>query len=200
MSLYLGYGAGTVTRANDVSAEIDYSKVRFSDIKDANFVSKYSTINIEKSNDIKADSKYDRFDIDQVRDFKCSSKYGNIEIAQAQNVYALSKYTDFFVENIKSNIDFDLQYGSVKIENILKGFGEVRLVGKYTDYKINVQDGASYHLEAIADYAGIKYPSNLNVTFEKDKGTYHEVEGHLGTANASSFIKARLDYGGLRVQ
>ena len=57
----------------------------------------------------------------------------------------------------------------------------------------------SYQLEATADYAGVLYPDKMSITYEKDNENYHEVEGYMGQRNARSVIKARLDYGGLKV-
>ena len=91
-------------------------------------------------------------------------------------------------------------YGGLRIENVSKGFAKINLVGKYSDFKIGIEDGASYTLDANANFAGIAYPEGLVVTYEQEKGTSHEVKGHAGTQNARSAIKASLSYGGLKVK
>jgi hypothetical protein len=200
LTVKLGYGNGTVVKAGDASADVSYAKINFNEAQDVNFVSKYSKITIDKGADVKAESRYDQFYLPKVRKFHCQSSYGNVEIGSAESIIAVSRYTDYKVDRLSDNCDFDLQYGGLNVQNLAKGFSNVSLVGRYSDFKINVEGGASYTLDAAANYAGIAYPANFNVSYEKDKGTSHEVKGHSGTQGARSVIKANLSYGGLKVK
>jgi hypothetical protein len=200
LNVSLGYGNGTIVKARDASADVSYSKIIFNDVQDANLATKYSKITVDKGADLKAESRYDHFNLAKVRKFNCQSRYGNVEIGSAESVIAVSRYTDYRIERLSDNGDFDLQYGGLALEKLAKGFSNVNLVGKYSDFKIYVEDGASYTLDAATNYAGIAYPAGLNVTYEKDKGTSHEVKGHAGTQGARSVIKASLSYGGLKVK
>ncbi|MEK7257850.1 MAG: hypothetical protein AAB316_24040, partial [Bacteroidota bacterium] len=200
LAVNLGYGNGTVVRAKDVSADVSYSKIIFNDVQNADFVTKYSKITVDKGVDVKAESRYDHFNLPKVRQFKHSSRYGDVEIGSAESVIALSKYTDYRIEHLSDNGEFDLQYGGVQLDNVAKGFSSLNLVGKYSDFKIAVEPGASYTLEAAANYAGIAYPTGFNVSYEKEKGTSHEVKGHAGTEGARSVIKANLSYGSLKIR
>ncbi|MEO1711730.1 MAG: hypothetical protein AAFU60_00135, partial [Bacteroidota bacterium] len=197
MVLNLGYGNATVLQAKDFAGNLAYCKLNLGKTRDLNIESKYSKINVEQANDLRVTSKYDTYEIGKLASYKGQGKYDNIVIEQIDDLSAISKYSDFQIENITNSLDLDLQYGEVNVEQLSRGFSEVRLVGRYTDYKMGVENGASYQLEATADYAGISYPSEMNITYEKDNGTFHEVEGHMGTENARSVIKVRLDYGGL---
>lgn len=199
LNVNLGYGNGTIVKARNANAEVSYSKINFNDVSDVNLVTKYSKISVDKGADLKADSRYDQFNVVKINRFKCEGRYGNVEIGEAESVIALSRYTDYKIVKLKDHGDFDLQYGGLRIDNLSKGFSNLNLVGKYSDFKIDVEPGASYTLDASTKYAGVRYPSAMQVTFEKDKGTTHEVKGHAGTQNARSTIKATLEYGGLKV-
>ena len=72
------------------------------------------------------------------------------------------------------------------------------LVGTHANYKIRVADGASYKLDASGQHAGIRYPSDMDITYEKDKSNSQEVKGSKGSSGG--LIKARLTHGGLRVR
>jgi hypothetical protein len=200
LNFSLGYGNATVVKAKDVNADLSYCKMRLEETRDLEVNSKYSRVTLNAGNDVRSFSKYDTYKIGVINSLRSEGKYDNYEIDAVEEIVALSKYTDFRIQRVADKMDMDLQYGGVSVENVARGFAEVRLAGRYTDYKIIVEEGASYQLEATADYAGISYPSDMNITYEKDKGTYHEVEGHRGTKNARSIIKARLDYGGLKIR
>lgn len=198
--LNLSYGNATILKTKDFDANLAYCKVRLEQARDLNLESKYSKINIDQANDLRVLSKYDTYEMGKVASYKGQGKYDNIVINQIDDLGVISKYSDIRAEHVTNSLDLDLQYGAVNIGQLSRGFSEVRLVGRYTDYKLAVENGASYQLEATADYAGISYPSDMNVTYEKDNGTFHEVEGHIGTKNARSVIKVRLDYGGLKMR
>ncbi len=200
LKVYLGYGNGTVAKARNVAAEVSYSKLNLNDVQDVDFETKYSKLYVDKGAAIKADSRYDQFNLAKIDRFNCQSRYGNVEIGDAETVVAVSRYTDYKVDRLVESGDFNLEYGGLRVDDLAKGFSTVVLNGKYSDFKIYVESGASYTLDGATNYAGIAYPTEMNVTFEKDKGTSHEVKGHVGTAGARSTIKANLNYGGLKVR
>lgn len=196
----LAYGNGNAVQTKDLDMDLSYAKFRVREVEDMSITSKYSKIAIEEGGDITATSKYDTYDIGTLQEFRNTGKYDNIEIDNAGEVYINSKYTDIYLQNINSVLDLDLGYGAVSIENLKEGFSQVNIMGRYTDFRLNIDQNASYNIDATAEYAGIRYPNDLIITYEKDKGSYHEVKGHKGTPNQASVIKARLDYGGLRVR
>lgn len=200
LAVTLDYGNGTVVKASDADVNTSYSKLNINEVRDISLVSKYSKLTVDKGANIKAESKYDQFYLASIVKLNCQAKYSNLEIGSAESVVAVSSYTDYKIDRLRDNGDFDLQYGGLRIENVSKGFSKINLIGKYSDFKIGVEDGASYTLDAATNYAGIAYPDGLKVTYEKDKGTSHEVKGHAGQQNARSAIRASLNYGGLKVK
>lgn len=199
LEVSLGYGNGTVVKSGKTSAEIHYSKFKLQNCANADFSTKYSKIDVDNATDMRVSSAYDTYNIGSVRDYISEGKYDNISIGTADNITASARYTDFSVGTVNNSAEFDLTYGGARIGTVRRGFSQMRFFGKYADYKVKVEDGASYQLDAAADYAGIRYPSVMKVNYEKDQGSSHQVEGYINTKGARSVIKARLDYGGLKV-
>jgi hypothetical protein len=200
LSLNLGYGNGTILKSGDAIVDVSYSKLNFADVRNVNLTSKYSQLKIANGADLTADSRYDEFDLTKVGNLICTTKYGDMTVGKAESIKATGQYTDFKIDKLGDNGDFDLTHGGLRIDHVSKGFSRINLVGKYSDFKIGVENGASYTLDANASFAGIAYPDGLVVTYEKEKGTSHEVKGHAGTQNARSAIRASLNYGGLKVK
>ncbi|MCF8245730.1 MAG: hypothetical protein K9J37_14135 [Saprospiraceae bacterium] len=200
LTLNLDYGNGTVMKSGDAAVNVSYSKLKFYDVRNVNLTSKYSKLTVTNGADVNAESRYDEFDLVKVARLDCTSKYGNLTVGSAESIKATGQYTDYKIDQLRDNGDFDLMYGGLRIDHVSKGFSKINLVGKYADFKIGVEDGASYTLDANASFAGIAYPTGLVVTYEKEKGTSHEVKGHAGTQNARSAIRANLNYGGLKVK
>ena len=123
-----------------------------------------------------------------------------MEAKTIKEVYASGRYSDFYLEELTDHADFDLQFGGVTIERVANGFDNITLYGRHTDYKLMLDNGASYQLDAVAESAGISYPERLKIVHEKDHGIAHEVKGYSGSQNAPSVITAKLNYGGLRIK
>lgn len=200
LDLTLGYGSGTVVSARNVNADLGYAKLNIDDADDVSLVSKYSKVTIDNAWLVSGESKYDDIVLGKIRKMNLQAKYGNVEIREAKELNASAKYTDFKVEKLVEGGVFELQYGGLKVERLARGFSMLELKGKYADFKINVEPGSSYLLDAETNYAGIAYPAGLQLTYEKDRGGSQSVKGHVGTSGARSVIKANLDYGGLKVR
>ncbi len=200
LNIMLGYGNGTIVKTNDVSADISYSRITFNAAKDVLLSSKYSKVNIENADDIRTESSYDQLNFLKARKVNVSSRYGNITLGTVENMSVSAKYTDYKIEELAGSGDFDLQYGGLSLTKLVRGFSSLNLVGKYSDFKIGVDPGASYTLDAVSSYAGITYPTGLKVSYEKDKNTSKEVKGTFGGSGSRGIIKASVNYGGLKIR
>lgn len=200
LTLDLGYGNGTVLKSGDANVNVSYSKLNFSDVRNMNLTSKYSKLTIGNGAVLTASSRYDEVEVGKVNKMSCNAQYGGVKVGSAESLKFTGQYTDFKVDRLRDNGEFDLTHGGLRIEHVSKGFSRLNLVGKYSDFKLIVEDGASYTFDANAKFAGIAYPDGMVVTYENEKGTSHEVKGHTGTQNARSVIRANLNYGGLKVK
>lgn len=198
----LGYGNGSIINAYNVTADISYSTMTFGTVRDVDITSKYCSQKIvfDKVSNIRSTTKYDTYEIGTVRELRNEGGYDNFRIGTAENVIINSKYTQVNIDKLNKLLDLDMQYGGSSVGNLSKEFTSVNLVGKYTDFKIAVESGANFSLDASTTYAGITYPSDMNVSYEKEKSSSHEVKGHLGKEGGKSVIVARLSYGGLKVR
>lgn len=193
------YGNGAVLNAKDLTTSVSYGKLNINQSNDVSLESKYSQVWIEEAGDIRCETKYDTYRLGVINDFKNIGKYDNFTIESADNVTLESKYSSLKSNQIKETADFDMEYGSAQY-NLAKTFTEVSMNGRYTDFKVNVDAGANFKMDAVATYAGISYPEGLEVTREISKSSSQEVKGYKGNQNASATIKATLNYGGLRVR
>ena len=196
-NITLGYGNGTVLQSSVVKGDIKYSKFRVKQCEELDIITKYSKVTLEELEDAKINSKYDTYVIGRVQELFCEGKYDNYSVDFVESISAYAKYSDYNIDDLRSEADMHLEYGDVRIDNVSSTFSQINLDGRYTSFKLDVEPGTNYQLEAYGEYAGVKYPEDLNVSYEKEKGSYHEVKG--GTGSAGRVIKANLKYGGLKI-
>lgn len=198
LDLYLGYGRGTIKKVSDAHIEAGHCSLIIGDAEDLEIESKYSNITVERAGDIRSQTRYDTYKLGQIGEFRNSGKYDNLEIERAESVYVDSDYTHLSANSVTKAINVEIANGHVSIAEIASGFSEATLLGEYSDFKVGIAKGASFSLDANATYAGIGYPANLKVDYEKERMNAHEVKGHVGSAGGT--IKARLRYGALKVR
>lgn len=198
LNLKLAYGKADINRVGNTQIESAHCTITLAEAKDIDIESKYSTIVVERAGDIRSETKYDTYKLGEIGEFRNTGKYDNLEIQQARSIYVDSDYTHFYTRSISKSINIEISYGDITVEEIKPGFSQATLLGDYTDFKLGVASNTSFELDANAIYAGIGYPRDLQVEYEKEKMNAHEVKGHSGGSGGT--IKARLRYGALKVR
>lgn len=198
-SLNLAYGNGTITKARGLYTDVSYAKIFITEAEDVEITSAYTQVNIDKAANIISTTKYDDYNVGTIRQLRNTGKYDNIDVESAESIEVSSKYTQVNARKVSRLVNLDLQYGGGDI-GLSRSFQEANFSGNYADFKIAIESGAEYQLEASTSYAGITYPRDLNVTYELEKNSSHELKGYQGRQNAPATIKARLSYGGLKVR
>ena len=201
LSLKFAFGNGTVLQANNAELEVKYGKLIVHEARDIELNSSYSKIQIDKAKDVKSESLHDTYLVGEVDEFINQGKYDNINIAYADKVETISIYTDVMIERVDNRVDFDLKHGGASIIMVSKGFSELNLYGSYADYKVSIEDGASYKINASSDNSGISCPENMKIVYENNKKDNYDLEGYIGNATAhKGVIKAKVSNGGLKVK
>lgn len=195
----LAYGNGTLVRARDLRLQLSYGRLQCEEVKNVDINSKYSKFAVERAGDVRSESKYDDYNLGEIREFRNAGKYDNIDINYADNVTVRTKYAEVDIDRLGNSLELEMEYGNAAVVRLVSGFSEVSLYGKYTDFRLGIEAGADYRIDAAADHAGIRYPNGMTVIFESEKGASHEVRGYRGREDVPSVIRARLNYGGLKV-
>ncbi len=192
LALDLGYGKANFVNAVNVSGSISYGEVSVGECRDITLDTKYSDMDFSRANDLNLTSKYDDYKIGAVHNLKANTKYADWKVTSAHNVDLTSQYTDLALGWLGTSGDFDMSYGSVKLDQLDKGFSELTIDGSYTDFVIGAK-GAGFRLDASGNYADIKYPGSMNVQRFDESGSHTSVSGSMGDGKGS--IKAKLNYG-----
>jgi hypothetical protein len=197
-NILLAYGSGSVERSKDLSLDISYSKFYIRQTRDASIDSRYAVIQIREAEAIDCKTKYDDYDLGKVKSFKNTGRYDNIDINSAEKVQVNSKYTQLMVGRVRDVLDLDVGYGEAQC-GIAPQFSDVSIIGSYTDVRLALAPGLSSYIDAVANFAGIRYPGDFKITYEKEKQNSHELKAETGNNAHKGQIKAVLSYGGLRI-
>ncbi len=197
-SILLAYGNGSVEESKDLDLQVSYGKFYIRQTRDATIDSRYAVMQIREAETINCQTKYDDYDLGKIKSFKNTGLYDNIDIQSAEKVQVNSKYTQLMIGRVRDVLDLDVGYGKAKC-GIAPNFSDVSIIGSYTDVRLALAPGLSSYIDAVANYAGIRYPGDFKITYEKEKQNSHELKAETGGDSHKGQIKAVLSYGGLRI-
>ena len=201
LNLNLEYGNCTVAQAANSVIKMKHGNIRLKKANDINFITSYSKINVDEAGYIKSKSINDTYKLGIVKEFRNQGKYDNIEITKVDNIIVISRYSDFKIKAIQKSADLDMVHGSVEVEKVAQGFSEILMVGERTDFRLKIEKGTEYQMDATARNASLKFPEVRKILKQKDNGDIKKVEFYVGKkVNPYSYIKARVVHGDISVR
>lgn len=194
-NLSIAYGKATMAKVRNLSGSLSYSGLVLTDGVDIQMDTKYSEIQVDNANGIRVTSKYDDFNLGSIQDLRVQTKYANLRVRNAGAAFLTAQYTDVNIGSISGTVDADLTYGSLKVGALARNFSEAKIVGKYTDVKMNVESGAAFRFDAEGTHTDFTTPTGATIKRRDDQGSRSSVAGFVGNANAPGLVTARLTYG-----
>lgn len=197
--IYLAYGNGTIINARDLRLELAYGNLDIDEASDISMEVKYAQLNVNKAGDITGESRYSNFTLGDVRLFRNEGKYDNVEIQSADEVVVETHYTNVHVHRLARRMNLEMAYGAAKADLVESSFSEINVYGRYTDFKLNMDDAVRCEVDLSTTYADIRVPSDMNKNYDHRDGKLHEVRGTMG-GGGNAIVKARLNYGGITLR
>jgi hypothetical protein len=183
-SVTLAYGKGEIVNSGWTELNLRYM----------------GRMTVGKAQALLVNSRYSKMVIDDVSSIVLDSKYDNVTIGNLNNIVAESGYTGFNIENAEKKVDIDAGYGSVTIENIPRGFENVKVDANYCSVKIGVEDGASYKLNLKTQYGGLSFDEgNAEIINRIYENNSKMVEAVVGGKGSNSEINVDAKYGSVKV-
>ena len=198
LDLELAYGKGFAGMLHDVDAEVRYSKFRADMVKDFEGETKYSVITLNNANDVEVESKYDNYKLGKIGEFQNAGKYDNFEIESCSKIAIETKYTDLKVTDLTESLVAEINYGGVKVRNLMKGFEKVVIDSDYAVVNLGVQSGAGYELEVGAKYVDTKLPGAIAAKEQKDGSEKYIQASVPGKGNGKILLE--MNYGKLEIK
>jgi hypothetical protein len=196
----LAYGGGQLGTISALSATVSYGKLTSPNINAAKIKSKYSQFKLGKLQMADIQSAYDDYKIDEVETLKVDGKYGDLNVGTVKDFTFAGSYTDINIGKIDGNGDFQTNYGDVSIDAIKAGFGTINIKANYTDYSIRIDPSVNYLLDAAGSYSDIKQPVSIKTSMDSKTNSRFEIIGTVGTPGSKSVLKARMNYGDLKIR
>jgi len=181
--VYLSYSNGTIQETRWLELDVKYSKINIEESKALAVMSKYSKIFVTNGSSIVSESKYDTYEIGKLTNFITTAGYGH-----------------FSIDELSGKLQLDTKYTDVIVDKISSGFESVKVTNSYGTYKLGIDPGSSYKLNAYGKYCDIIYPQNGARVNRFDENSEMKVNGVIGgNSSPTGEVSVSSHYGNIRL-
>ncbi len=180
---------------------IDYNeKSTIEYLKGGTINSNYTTLEIEKSNKLRINADYSHIQIGSVNHLTYNCDYGNLNVENIGSIKGNSDYFHIKIKNLTDNATLSNEYGSIKINNILNGFSEVKIDSEYGNIKLGISENTPYTIKANIEYGSFKFdPSNFTFHKKNTRNSSKYYEGYYLKENHNARINLQTSYGSVTI-
>ncbi|MEM9918525.1 MAG: DUF4097 family beta strand repeat-containing protein [Bacteroidota bacterium] len=199
LELEVAHGDAELTTITTADIDIAHGDLKIKSAKNVRAEVQHGEMYLRNAKKLDCNSAHSELEFGDIPMMRVDSKHDELEIERTHELDLDAKYSDVEIEHIENNIKCDMDFGELQINNISSNFKEVRLDGTHTSFDLSVPSNASFDLDALGEHANIDYPSRMDIQYEKEKSSTHEVRGHMGSANSGSLIHIRMRHGGVDI-
>jgi len=199
--LNLGNGKAWISKVRNLYGAIAFGTLTINEAQDVQIDSKNSILNISAANSARLTSRYDNLTLGNVKELRLQTKYSDVKISGVGASFITAQYSDVNVAFLTRLLDADMQYGNLNVGNLQRGFDEVKMAGKHTDFTIVSDRSISYRFDLQGDgVCEMTLPREAIFRQKHESANSKMMGGYVGDANTRSAISARLAYGALNIR
>ncbi|WP_028374835.1 hypothetical protein [Leeuwenhoekiella sp. MAR_2009_132] len=166
-------------------------------MKNGKISADYSSFTLDKADKVLLSADYTKSNFGSLKYLKYNCDYGSISANAVGTVEGSSDYLSVRLGKINGALDINMDYGSLKIEEITANAGDVRINTEYAGVKVGYNANANFRFTIKLDYASLKGDENLEVTKRQIESTDKYYEGYYGSASSKNTITVNSEYGGV---
>ncbi|MFV8226856.1 hypothetical protein [Christiangramia aquimixticola] len=154
----------------------------------------YSDYEVEEAKKLNINADYSNSRISKVERLEFNCDYGSIEIGKVKILEGNGDYLSTRINRIFEVADLNLDYGSLKIDKLVKGVSRIDIDTDYAGIKLGYDRELAFNFNVNSSYGNIRGTEDLNVKMNDKGTTTHKVSGSYGSGNAAE-ISISSNYG-----
>jgi len=157
----------------------------------------YSAFVLEKGGDIELNADYSRSEFGQIKNLNYTCDYGSLRTDVMNDISGRGDYLSAKLGTIHGNLDMNANYGSIRVEQLSKNAGNVKIHSDYSGIKLGYHPEYNFSFNIKLEYAGLSGKEDLTITKERKQSSDRYYEGYHGTSTTDNNININSDYGGI---
>jgi len=202
VNLKLSYGDVRLDNMNgDSNIKISFCDGTVKSIAKGTLELKYSDLSVDRMGMVKLEQSFSDLEIESAGTIDLTAKYGDLDIGTVQGIKGYIGFTDVRIDRLDLELDVEASYaGDFTVDEIGKNFTKIIIDGKFGDYDLGFEQGASGTLEVELKHCDLRY-SRLDIDFhyQVKEDFRSEYRGEIGNGIGGK-VKIYSSYGDVRLQ
>lgn len=168
--------------------EIVFGDIAINNIVDGAIKLNYGTFNVENADKLIISGQSSEYRISKVGNLIIDSKRDKIFVDEADIISGNTYFSRLEIEELAQNIDMITKYGNLKMESILPGVKQVKLISTNTTVNLYLQNNSSYKIKLTSD-------DKADITYSAELGVFNTEE----ISGKEKLMKASCLYGNMKL-
>lgn len=182
--------------ANNIN--FDYSRnSHFGYIKKAIINADYSDFTVDDAGSLDINADYTKSNIKKVELIQFSCDYGSLTVDKLKRIVGQGDYLSTRIGQIFQSAELNLDYGSLEIDRIVKGAGDIKISTDYAGIRIGYAENLPFQFTVNTSYGNVKGMDNLQVNKRNQSNTKESYSGYHLNPSANSNIVINSSYAGV---
>ncbi|MBD0404622.1 DUF4097 family beta strand repeat-containing protein [Flammeovirga sp. EKP202] len=140
-----------------------------------------------------------KLNIGQANKLEIDDKYGNITIGTAGSIEGESAYSNFEVNTLRNSLNYESDYGSIKVNEVASSFKEINADAAYGSIKIGFDEDTPFQFNAETRYGSFKNNAEgVEIYKSIEHNTSSEYEGYRIRKDSGKKIYVKSAYGSIK--
>lgn len=162
----------------------------------------YNTYKIGQAGNLVINTGYTKTSIGKADSIVYDGNYGGLNIDEVDVLTVDANYLGLKLKKLLSKLEFDGNYGLVRIDDIEKTVEKIDVDSNYSKVLLKYSEGANFDFDFDINYAGFQKTDDV-IIIKKDKSksyTKKEYKGFVGDKNSGNIIIINSNYGGVELK
>jgi hypothetical protein len=130
---------------------MEFGTATIQDVNQADFVINYSDLSLNKANSLILNSRSSTFDFEKVKNLELNSQRDRLNSRECTSISGEASFSRIRITELESSASMNTKYGELKLNNVLKGFRNIRLNSEYTDLTLNLDPASAFSADITYD-------------------------------------------------
>ena len=166
-------------------------------IKNGRINADYSSFTLDKAENIELHADYTKSTFKAIKNINFACDYGTLTAEELNNIDGSGDYLSMRLGKISGDVNLNADYGSIKVDELTAGAGNVQIQTDYTGITIGYAQEYNFKFSIKLEYASLKGEDDFQIVKKRIESSDKYYEGYYGSASAKNNISINSEYGGV---
>jgi len=184
----------------DTRIAVSFGKAEIDLIKRGKVLVSHSNLVIDEGGEVSVSSDFGgSIRLGNFYDLDLRSRNDKVSIQHVTKLKANCHFSSLDIAVLIESLDVDIEHGGLEINSVHKDFKTMNLDARFADVEARFNKEVGFKLNADLEFSSLSYPKNSQVKEEELSFNSSEMNGWVGSADATAIVNINCKHGKLKL-